>query len=223
MEQVKLLLCTKWDKASFSGGSCLARLTWRLPSTTATRPSLREILNAFFRISNTTFGGGFITMVILGREFVEKRGWLRPSQYDVAFSLSRVTPGTNMIAFCVATGYQLRGWYGAFLAVVAAILPSALIAVLLMQGFESWNTNPWLAAALEATVAAVAGMMWAVVWMLARPHSGGLMRNVRALVILGGAFTAAWFGVTPLPIIGAAVIVGYLWKDPTPEDDKELS
>ena len=78
-----------------------------------------------------------------------------------------------------------------------------------MQGFESWSTNPWAMAALGATVAAVTGMMWAVVWMLARPHAGGLMKNVRALVILGGAFTRAWFGVTPIPIIVAALIVGY--------------
>lgn len=188
---------------------------------TPARPSLADILRVFFRIGNTTFGGGFITIIILGREFVERLRWLKQGEYDLAFSLSRVTPGTNMIAFCAATGFQLGGWPAAILAVIAVVLPSAAIAVALMQGFESWSTNPWLMAALGGTVAAVTGMMWAVVWMLARPHSGGLMRNVRALLILGGAFTAAWFGVTPLPIIGAAVILGYLWTDSSPEDDKE--
>jgi chromate transporter len=194
-----------------------------LSTPPATRPSLREAVHVFFRIGNTTFGGGFITIIILGREFVEKRGWLKQSEYDIAFSLSRVVPGTNMIAFCAAAGYQLGGWWSAILAVLAVVVPAAAIAVTLMQGFESWSTNPWLMAALGATVAAVTGMMWAVVWMLARPHSGGRMRNLRALAILGGAFTAAWFGVTPVPIILVAVIVGYLWTDREPSDGKEIS
>ena len=81
------------------------------------------MLQAFFRIGNTTFGGGFITMIVLGREFVEKLRWLKPGEYDVAFSLSRVTPGTNMIAFCAATGFQLAGWAGGILAVLAVVLP----------------------------------------------------------------------------------------------------
>ena len=181
--------------------------------TLTSAPSLGQLTRALFRIGNTTFGGGFITMIIIGREFVERRGWLTQSQFDVAFSLARVTPGTNIVAFCAAIGSMLRGWRGAVLAVFALTFPSALIAVLLMQGFESWRSHPWAMAALGATTAAVTGMMWSTVWLLTKPHVGGWEKTIRAAVILGGAFAAAWMGVTPVPIIVVATLAGFLWPE----------
>ena len=150
-------------------------------------------------------------MIVIGREFVEKRGWLKQSQFDIAFSLGRVTPGTNIVAFVAAVGAILRGWPGAILSVFALVLPSATIAVSLMQGFESWKSNIWVMGALGATTAAVTGMMWSTVWLLTKPHA---VKNwFRTLVLFGGAFGAAWMGVTPIPIVLTTVLAGFLWKD----------
>lgn len=184
-----------------------------MPAPPLARPSTARFTRAIFRIGNTTFGGGFVTMLMIGRDFVERRAWLSPSDFDVAFSLARVTPGTNIVAFCAAVGSLLGGWPGAILAVLAITLPSALIAVLLMQGFETWRSHPWVAPALAALVAAVTGMMWATVWMLTRPHIGSWNKTLRSAVFLCGSFGAAWMGVTPVPIILVAVIAGFLWKD----------
>jgi chromate transporter len=164
-----------------------------------------------FRIGNTTFGGGFITMIVIGREFVERRGWLKQSQFDLAFSLARITPGTNIVAFAAAVAAMLRGWPGALMAVGALVVPCAVISVLLLQGFESWKGNAWVMAALAATTAAVTGMMWATVALLVKPHLGNPKRTLRAAVLFAGSFAAAWFGVTPVPIVLAAFALGFLW------------
>ena len=56
-------------------------------------------------------------------------------------------------------------------------------------------------AAIGGTVAAVAGMMWATIWVILKPHVGGLTwkgmtRNLQVVLIAGGAFVASWiFGV----------------------------
>jgi chromate transport protein ChrA len=64
-------------------------------------------------------------------------------------------------------------------------------------------------AAVAGTVAAVAGMMWASVWSLVKPYLGW-----RVLLFTGGAFLAAWrFHITPVPVILAAAVVGYVWAD----------
>jgi chromate transporter len=176
-------------------------------------PPLRKLTEVFFRIGNTTFGGGYVTMIMLGRDMVDRRGWVKPEDYDLAFSLARVTPGTNIIAFCAAIGSRLRGWPGAILAVLAVTFPSAAVAVALMQGFESWRNNALVMAALGATAAAVTGMMWSTVWMLVRTDVGGWKRTLRVIVLAGGSCLAAWLGVTPLPIIVAAMLIGSLWTD----------
>jgi chromate transporter len=177
--------------------------------------SLARLTRIFFRIGNTTFGGGYVTIGMLGRELVEKRGWLRATDFDLAFALSRVTPGTNLLAFCAAIGSVLKGWSGAAAAVFAVTLPSATIAVLFIYGFEIGQTNRYAMAAIAGTVAAVAGMMWSTIWTILRPHLGGRRRNLQVAVIAGGAFLAAWkFGVTPAPVIAAGTLAGLLWKDP---------
>ena len=72
------------------------------------KPSLAQLTKVFFKIGNTTFGGGYVTMGMMGREMVETRGWLKASEFDLAFALARVTPGTNLLAFCAAVGAVLR-------------------------------------------------------------------------------------------------------------------
>jgi chromate transporter len=185
------------------------------------KPSLGQITWPFFRIGNTTFGGGYITMIILGRELVDRLKWITRKDFELAFALARVTPGTNIIAFCAAVGMILRGLVGAVSAVVAVTGPSAALAVLLMQSFETWQNRPLVMAALAATVAAVTGAMWSTVWMLTRPHVGHWKRTLRAVVFMGGSCGAAWLGVTPLPIIVGALVLGYLWPTPASETEAE--
>jgi chromate transporter len=181
-------------------------------------PTLKGLTNIFFRIGNTTFGGGYVTIGMLGREFVERRRWLSTGDFDLAFALSRITPGTNSIAFCAAVGSIMRGWIGALTAVLASTMPSAILAVVFIYWFERWQTNHIAMAAIGGTVAAVAGMMWSTIWTILRPHVGGTQRNTQALLLAGGAFLASWkFGVTPLPIIVIGTLVGLLWMVPPPK------
>ncbi len=171
-------------------------------------PSLAALARLYLKIGNTTFGGGDPTMALLQRELVGRQ-WITREDFALAYSLARVTPGTNVLAFCAATGARVLGLAGAFAAVLAVTAPSAILAVLLTRGFESWRDHPWAMAAVGGTVAAVAGMMWASVWSLMRPYLG-----FRVLLFTGGAFLAAWrFHVTPVPVILVAALAGYLWTD----------
>jgi chromate transporter len=179
---------------------------------------LKRLTEVFFRVGNTTFGGGLVTIGMLGRELVDTRRWISSQKFGLAFALARVTPGTTMIAFCAAIGALICGIPGAIAAVFALTAPSSALAVVILQGFESWQGNRIAMAAIGGTVAAVAGMMWSSVWTILRPHVGGLGGNLRTVLIAGGAFLASWkFKITPLPIIVVATLIGSLWTD-GPED-----
>jgi chromate transporter len=172
------------------------------------KPSLASLSAVYLKIGNTTFGGGDPTMALLQRELTG-RGWITREDFALAYSLARVTPGTNILAFCAATGGRVLGLAGALAAVLAVTLPSAILAVLLTRGFEAWRTHPLAMAAIGGTVAAVSGMMWASVWLLVKPYIG-----LRAILFTGGAFLAAWkFHVTPVPVILTAALAGYFWTD----------
>ena len=177
-------------------------------------PTLGRLGGLYFRIGNTTFGGGTPTIAALQRELTERQGWITQEDFALAYALARITPGTNVLAFCAATGARVLGISGAVAAVAAVTLPSAVLAVLLTMGYENWRSNATVMAAVGGTVAAVAGMMWVSVWLLVRPH---FACPLRAAVFAGGAFLAAWkLGFTPVPIIITAAVIGFLWKEREP-------
>jgi chromate transporter len=177
--------------------------------------SLSKLTNIFLRVGNTTFGGGYVTMAVLGRELVDLRGWITKEDYNLAFALARITPGTNVIAFCAAAGWLVLGIAGATAAVFASSAPSAAFSVLILQGIESGSSHPLIMGALAGTVAAVSGTMWSIVLWLTRPFlKGGVLRILRTVLITGGSFLASWkFGITPVPILAAATLISVLWRD----------
>lgn len=61
-------------------------------------PWLGPLTALSLRIGNLTFGGGDPAMAALQRELVERRQWLTQEDFTLIWSLSRVTPGTNVVA-----------------------------------------------------------------------------------------------------------------------------
>ena len=154
-------------------------------------------------------------MAVLGRELSDRLGWITPEDYALAFAVARVTPGTNIIAFCAAVGFQVLRFTGALVAVFALTAPTAVLAVFILKLLESGTDHPYVMGAIAATVAAVSGMMWSIVWMLVGPHFKGLTKSARAILIAGGSFAASWiFNITPVPILAIATLIGVLWQDP---------
>src|SRR5205085_10971432 len=92
------------------------------------KPSLKRLTEIFFRIGNTTFGGGYVTIGMLGRELVDTRRWISVEKFDLAFAIARVTRGTNLIAFCAAIGAVICGVAGAIRALLALTPPPAALA-----------------------------------------------------------------------------------------------
>ncbi len=175
-------------------------------------PSLKQLSNVFFRIGNTTFGGGLVTITVLGREMVDRLGWITQEDYELAYAVARVTPGTSIIAFCAAAGWLVLGWIGAIAAVMALTVPSAVLAVLLLTVLDSGPSHPLISSVVAAAVAAVAGMMGAVVLIIVKPYTKGLAPVLRTVLIGGGAFLASWrYNVNPLWILGAATLASLLW------------
>src|SRR6202043_3951779 len=105
--------------------------------------TVRQLTGVFLRVGNSTFGGGTPTIAALQRELVERHNWLSPEDYALAFSLARVTPGTNVIAFCAATGARILGLRGALAATLSETGPSAILALLMTQGFVTWRHLHW--------------------------------------------------------------------------------
>lgn len=117
-------------------------------------PSLRSLAAVFVRHGNTTFGGGSATIATLHGQIVTKREWVSQQQFDLSYALSRLTPGTNLLAFSTAIGWLVRGWPGALVVLLASSIPCSVLAVLLSMVYQSLTHHPFALVALRGALAA---------------------------------------------------------------------
>jgi chromate transporter len=190
------------------------------------RPTLAQLTWTHLRIGNITFGGGDPAMAALHSELVTRRGWLTDRTYGLVYALARITPGTNVLAFCAGVSWKILGWPAALLAVAAVTLPSAAIVVTLTQGYESLRSNALAMAAIAAVLAAATGMMLAAAWQLVRPHLRGrgtreaYLQAARAAIVVSGAVVLSLgFSMSPIPVLALAAVTGILWRIPATENN----
>lgn len=172
------------------------------------RPKLLDLASVFARYGNLTFGGGSATIGVLQHEIETKRSWVNRDQFHLCYGLSRVTPGTNLLAFCTAVGWLARGWIGACVALLAASLPCSLIALAVTAAFEIWTRNAWVKVALHGALAAAIGIIFYTCWHLTRSN---LKRSnwVRiALIFVGAVVLQSVFGIPPIRVLLIAAIIG---------------
>lgn len=163
------------------------------------------------RAGTLTFGGGNATTAVLQKSVVEERGWISGTDFALAFTLSRITPGTNLFACCSAVGYLVRGWPGAIVCLVIASVPSSFVTALLTVGMDRMLAWPAAVAMMHGAIAVSVGLTLGSLWMLAAPYlkNGPLMRGL--------CLVAAGFGLSYLIptvwVLAACAAAGYFWSD----------
>jgi chromate transporter len=186
-----------------------------LPNITdVERPSLLKLFLSYLRVTNLTFGGGTITMAALHTELVSLRKWLSQEKYATVYALARITPGTNMLAFCAGTAWELLGWPGAIASVAAASVPTGIIVMLLTGSYDVLRSNQHAMAAVAGTLAAAVGIMAMASWELIKPY---LDRKhwMHAVALAGGSVVLSLkFDLTPIAVLGLAAVLGCIWRVP---------
>jgi chromate transporter len=177
-----------------------------------TRPRLTDATRLFFRVGVTVFGGGDPTIAILQREFY-RRDWLSPENFAIAFGLARLTPGTNVLAFCAAAGWYLLGLGGALAAVLAITIPASVLVVWLTRAYDLTTHYPLAQSIANTLLAAAVGTMTGAALLLVRTQCKP-GRWLRPVAISTGAFLLAFVAkLTPLEVIGLAAIAGFFWAE----------
>jgi chromate transporter len=176
------------------------------------RPRLTALTRLFARVGVTVFGGGDPTIAILQREF-DRRAWLSPEKFAIAFGLARLTPGTNVLAFCAAAGWYILGLGGALAAVLAITIPASVLVVWLTRAYDLTAHNRLAQSIANALLAAALGTMIGAAVLLVRTQCRPA-RWLRPVAISTGAFLLAFVvKLTPLQVIGIAVLAGFFWVE----------
>jgi chromate transporter len=178
------------------------------PTKETAAPSLGGIGWLFTRYANFTLGGGSATTAVLHHELLEKRHWLNDDRFTLCFALGRLTPGTNLLAFCTGVGWLLHGISGAVVALLAASVPCAIMVTVLTALFSHWQENPFAQAGIHGAVAAAVAITVKTCWTIAKPHFKGQAR-LRVVLIGAAAFLLhVVAAIPPIQVLLLAAVIG---------------
>jgi chromate transporter len=176
----------------------------------AGQPALKNLAWVFARYANFTLGGGSATTATLHRQIVEKRRWLLEDRFLLCFALGRLTPGTNVLAFCTGVGWVLRGMAGAVTTLFAASIPCAIMVTVLTALFSYWQDNQFAQAAIHGAIAAAVAITVKTCWTIAKPYYKGQARLRVVLVALAAFLLYVGAEITPIEVLLLAATIGAL-------------
>lgn len=181
-------------------------------------PTLRSLTGVFARYVNLTSGGGSATTAVLHREIVDKRRWITENNFALCFALARLTPGTNLLAFCVGVGWLLHRFTGAVAVLLAASIPCALSVLVATILFTRWHENAAFTVAMQGAAAAAVGITIVTCWTITKPYVPHATWS-RVIPIVGLAFVLeAFSSISPVRILLGAAVFGAvlpLWEKNT--------
>jgi chromate transporter len=160
----------------------------------------------FLKVGAILYGSGYVLLVFIRADLVERWHWLSESQLLDAIAVGQVTPGP---VFTTATfvGYVLGGFQGAIVSTVGIFLPAfcfvAMSGPLIPRIRRSANAGAFL----DGVNAAALSLMVVVTYQLGR---AALVDVVTAAFAVISAVLLLRFRVNSVWLVIAAAIAGWL-------------
>ena len=103
-------------------------------------PSLLEIIFAFMKIGVLAFGGGYAAIPLIEEQIVERYGWMTYLEFSDIMAIDELTPGPVLINAATFVGMKLCGIPGAVAATVGSVIPSCIIALVLVKLYYRYRS-----------------------------------------------------------------------------------
>jgi chromate transporter len=164
----------------------------------------------FYDVNRTL--GGLASMELLRRS-LGARGWINDEGHALFVAISRLTPGTNILAYCVALGWQVAHWRGALVSLAAASIPASVLITLLSATLAQIDQLPLVRAIIAIALIVATLLVLAAAWNLLRPYLKGT-NALRTGIIAAIVIVLVLMQVTPVRILLVAAAFGVVMASP---------
>ena len=120
------------------------------------RIELPAIFAAFFWLGVTSFGGN--TAAWLYHQIVQRRHWVKDTEFLSDVALGRIVPGSGGVNLTVQVGQRLRGGTDAAASVVGLLSGPLVIVLALAAAYTRIGWSPAVHAVLDGIAAAAIGL-----------------------------------------------------------------
>jgi chromate transporter len=175
------------------------------PATAAAVPvGLGALFLLFLKFGGIIFGSGYVLLVFLEADLVNRLHWLSQAQLLDAVAVGQLTPGP---VFTTATfiGYLLGGVAGALVATFGIFLPGFLLVAASRPLIPRIRSSPLAGGFLDGVNVAAVGLMLAVTWQLSR---AAVVDSLTAGIAALSAILLIYFQIGSVWLIFAGGLVG---------------
>ena len=176
------------------------------------KPSLRKLFLTNLYLSAFTFGGGYVIITLMKKEFVDRFHWIDEQEMLDLVAIAQSCPGPIAVNGAIVVGFQMAGIQGLLISVLATVLPPFVILSLISLCYTAFRSNDYVGWMLNGMQSGVAAVIAPVVVEM----TGGLVRDRRwlSILVLCAAFLASYvLEVNAALIILAAAVFGLLTRN----------
>ena len=169
---------------------------------------LGEAFKTFFKIGIFTLGGGYAMIPLIEEEVVNRHKWVEKEEMLDLIAIAQSCPGVFAINIAIFIGYKLNKVRGAIATAAGTALPSFLIILIIAMFFHQFKDNAVVAAMFRGIRPAVVALIAVPTFNLAKQAQ---LNKYTLWIPIVSALLIWLLGVSPIWIIIAAGIGGYIW------------
>ena len=102
---------------------------------------LWQLFKATFLLSAFTFGGGYVVIPMMEKQYVEKHKWITHEELLDMAAVAQSSPGAIAVNLAVLAGYRIAGAPGAAVSCIASLLPPLILPPALTTSPSSVTTR----------------------------------------------------------------------------------
>ncbi len=156
---------------------------------------LLQIAWAFFQVGMFTFGGGYAALPLIEKQVVDINHWMTFKEFTDILTIDELTPGPIAINCATFVGTKLAGVPGAISATFGCVLPSVIVALILVKLYYKYRNLSTVSAALTGLKAMVVAAIG----------------SVAISFVLNACFGDAGVGLANLDVPGVILMLGALF------------
>lgn len=162
-----------------------------------------------FQLSAFTFGGGYVIIPLMKKQFVDKLGWIDEQEMFDFTAIAQSSPGAMAVNASVLLGYHLSGVTGALISIFGTVLPPLVLLSVISIGYSTFISNEIVKNVLRGMQAGVCAVIIDVVIDMGRVVIED--KKIMHIILMIATFIAvAIFDVNVVLVILISVLVGIL-------------
>jgi len=117
-----------------------------------------------FKLSAFTFGGGYVIIPLMKKQFVDKLHWIDEQEMFDYIAIAQSSPGAIAVNASVLIGKGIAGTKGALVAMLGTITPPFIILTIISFFYKAFSSNLIVQNVLHGMQAGVCAVIIEVVY-----------------------------------------------------------